>query len=298
MCLDPVASLLETPGVQVRMLDEAETTLTSIDQASERLVQNVLKQAQTAKPSYGLSGSGSFVPVSPTRSTGRFTAAEAPPTSAPASPTRLDGKEFFRTARQRLSSEAFSSFLQAIKELNSGKLNRNDTLQRARGHAAPPAPSAGTQAAEGASEDAPLPQSVSVASGVTSEAAARAAKQQRQARNAASAASSSAGAGSHQGSFQDLVRDSRRLQRRLRAPRAVWDNGRRLPRNGANAKAEHGTSGTSLRGSKRSSSASELVEAGSLSISQPDAKRARRDVNPCSGVHPREEHHRPHSRSV
>ncbi len=47
----------------------------------------------------GLSGYGSFVPVSPTRSTGRFTAAEAPPTSAPASPTRLDGKEFFRTAR-------------------------------------------------------------------------------------------------------------------------------------------------------------------------------------------------------
>ena len=35
------------------MLDEAETTLTSIDQASERLVQNVLKQAQTAKPSHG-----------------------------------------------------------------------------------------------------------------------------------------------------------------------------------------------------------------------------------------------------
>ena len=35
------------------MLDEAETTLTSIDQASERLVQSVLKQAQTAKPSYG-----------------------------------------------------------------------------------------------------------------------------------------------------------------------------------------------------------------------------------------------------
>lgn len=144
------------------------------------------------------------------------------------------------------------------------------------GRTAPPAPSAGTQAAEGASEGAPLPQSVSVASGVTSEAAARAAEQQRQAGNAASAASSSAGAGSHQGSFQDLVRDSRRLQRRLRAPRAVWDNGRRLPRKGANAKAEHGTSGTSLRGSKRSSSASELVEAGSLSISQPDAKRGER----------------------
>ena len=34
--------------------------------------------------------------------------------------------------RQRLSNDAFSSFLQAIKELNSGKLTRNDTLQRAR----------------------------------------------------------------------------------------------------------------------------------------------------------------------
>ena len=51
--LSPVASLHEAPAMQVRMLDEAETTLTSIDQASERLVQNVLKQAQTAKPSYG-----------------------------------------------------------------------------------------------------------------------------------------------------------------------------------------------------------------------------------------------------
>ena len=34
--------------------------------------------------------------------------------------------------RQRLSNDAFSSFLQAIKELNSGKLTRNDTLQQAR----------------------------------------------------------------------------------------------------------------------------------------------------------------------
>ena len=50
MRLNPGASLLQNPGLQVRMLDEAETTLTSIDQASERLVQNVLKQAQTAKP--------------------------------------------------------------------------------------------------------------------------------------------------------------------------------------------------------------------------------------------------------
>lgn len=34
--------------LQVRMIDEAETTLTSIDNASDRLVQSVLKQAHSS----------------------------------------------------------------------------------------------------------------------------------------------------------------------------------------------------------------------------------------------------------
>ncbi|KAK9814366.1 hypothetical protein WJX72_004653 [[Myrmecia] bisecta] len=45
---------------------------------------------------------------------------------------RLDGKEFFRQARSRLSSESFSQFLQSIKELNAGKQTREQTLQKAR----------------------------------------------------------------------------------------------------------------------------------------------------------------------
>ena len=134
-------------------------------------------------------------------------------------------------------------------------------------HAAPPASRAGTQAAEWASGDRPLPHSISVASGVTFEAAARAAEQQGQ---DGQAASSSAEAGSQQGSFQDLIRESRQLQRQ-NLPRLTAR--RRRARKGANAKAEHALPDTSLGASKRSSSASEQVDADSLSILQPDAKR-------------------------
>ncbi|CAE5960288.1 unnamed protein product [Arabidopsis arenosa] len=44
---------------------------------------------------------------------------------------RIDGKEFFRQARSRLSYEQFSAFLANIKELNARKQSREDTLQKA-----------------------------------------------------------------------------------------------------------------------------------------------------------------------
>ncbi|DBA79426.1 TPA: hypothetical protein ACH3X2_000066 [Trebouxia sp. C0005] len=135
---------------EVRMIDEAESTLSSIDNASDRLVQSVLKQAHQSGnfSSAGLHSTGSMYtsyPISPSRSTSAQVApgggminahrttsySSAAPTSAPASPTRIDGKEFFRQARQRLSNDSFSLFLQAIKELNSGKKTREDTLHTA-----------------------------------------------------------------------------------------------------------------------------------------------------------------------
>ncbi|KAL0045619.1 hypothetical protein WJX82_011580 [Trebouxia sp. C0006] len=135
---------------EVRMIDEAESTLSSIDNASDRLVQSVLKQAHQSGTfsSAGLHSTGSMYtsyPLSPSRSTSAQMApgggginahrttsySSAAPTSAPASPTRIDGKEFFRQARQRLSNDSFSLFLQAIKELNSGKKTREDTLHTA-----------------------------------------------------------------------------------------------------------------------------------------------------------------------
>lgn len=45
--------------------------------------------------------------------------------------TRVDGKEFFRQVRSRLSYEQFSSFLANVKELNSHKQTREETLRKA-----------------------------------------------------------------------------------------------------------------------------------------------------------------------
>ncbi|KAF7010590.1 hypothetical protein CFC21_024989 [Triticum aestivum] len=59
--------------------------------------------------------------------------------SAPVSPQRrsfagrprIDGKEFFRQARTRLSYEQFGAFLANIKEFNAQKQSREDTLSKA-----------------------------------------------------------------------------------------------------------------------------------------------------------------------
>lgn len=60
-------------------------------------------------------------------------AANSPPRARklPGQTTRIDGKEFFRQARNRLSYEQFSAFLANIKDLNSQKQSREDTLKKA-----------------------------------------------------------------------------------------------------------------------------------------------------------------------
>ncbi|XP_058083036.1 uncharacterized protein At4g15545 [Magnolia sinica] len=44
---------------------------------------------------------------------------------------RIDGKEFFRQVRSRLSYEQFGAFLANVKELNSHKQSREETLRKA-----------------------------------------------------------------------------------------------------------------------------------------------------------------------
>lgn len=60
-------------------------------------------------------------------------AASSPPRgrSTTARTPRIDGKEFFRQARSRLSYEQFSAFLANIKELNAQKQTREETLRKA-----------------------------------------------------------------------------------------------------------------------------------------------------------------------
>ncbi|KAL5061658.1 hypothetical protein RYX36_023395 [Vicia faba] len=60
-------------------------------------------------------------------------AANSPPRgrSIPGRTPKIDGKEFFRQARSRLSYEQFSAFLANIKELNAQKQTREETLRKA-----------------------------------------------------------------------------------------------------------------------------------------------------------------------
>eukprot|EP00250_Pteridium_aquilinum_P005948 c15957_g1_i1 orf=261-1328(+) len=76
-------------------------------------------------------GRTSFSSSQPTSK--RTTAPNSPPKgsySATRTP-RVDGKEFFRQARNRLSYEQFSAFLANIKELNAHKQSREETLRKA-----------------------------------------------------------------------------------------------------------------------------------------------------------------------
>ncbi|XP_039141029.1 uncharacterized protein At4g15545-like [Dioscorea cayenensis subsp. rotundata] len=63
----------------------------------------------------------------------RSSAASSPPRgrSLPGRTPRIDGKEFFRQARSRLSYEQFGAFLANIKELNAHKQSREETLRKA-----------------------------------------------------------------------------------------------------------------------------------------------------------------------
>ncbi|EFJ15269.1 hypothetical protein SELMODRAFT_234336 [Selaginella moellendorffii] len=58
-----------------------------------------------------------------------ITAPSSPP--IPGRTPKVDGKEFFRQARNRLSYEQFSAFLANIKELNAHRQTREETLRKA-----------------------------------------------------------------------------------------------------------------------------------------------------------------------
>ncbi|KAM3332765.1 hypothetical protein ACQJBY_028112 [Aegilops geniculata] len=60
-------------------------------------------------------------------------AANSPPRghSVSGRTTRIDGKEFFRQARSRLSYEQFAAFLANIKELNAHRQSQEETLEKA-----------------------------------------------------------------------------------------------------------------------------------------------------------------------
>ncbi|EPS74209.1 hypothetical protein M569_00550, partial [Genlisea aurea] len=90
------------------------------------------KSGAPTSPSAHYEGRGSLSSWIP--SSLQSSAANSPPRGQhqnPARAPRIDGKEFFRQARNRLSLEQFSAFLSNVKELNAQKQSREETLRKA-----------------------------------------------------------------------------------------------------------------------------------------------------------------------
>ncbi|KAG8365243.1 hypothetical protein BUALT_Bualt18G0084000 [Buddleja alternifolia] len=106
-------------------------TITSLSPSAYSAAGSPQRTPGTASPTMQYDGRGSLSSWFP--SSQQSSAANSPPRGRPlpARNPRMDGKEFFRQARSRLSLEQFSAFLANIKELNAQKQSREDTLRKA-----------------------------------------------------------------------------------------------------------------------------------------------------------------------
>ncbi|CAL1411636.1 unnamed protein product [Linum trigynum] len=64
-------------------------------------------------------------------SPGQYSSVSSSDTASQTGRARVDGKEFFRQVRSRLSYEQFGAFLANVKELNSHKQSKEETLRKA-----------------------------------------------------------------------------------------------------------------------------------------------------------------------
>ncbi|KAI3522393.1 hypothetical protein L1887_00131 [Cichorium endivia] len=139
------ASPLTTQSSDVQSSHQEEPVT---DASRTHISPGVLLASQTSTPRLtppgsppSLSASGSptrrhSISFSTTRSisddrSSVFSSTTSSPYSSMSGRTRVDGKEFFRQVRGRLSYEQFGAFLANVKELNSHKQTKEDTLRKA-----------------------------------------------------------------------------------------------------------------------------------------------------------------------
>lgn len=153
-----------TPSRTSSMISETGNSQTEDNEAEEsrpRVSKSMLLASQTSTPkltppgsppsvSASVSPSRSPRPLSPRRHSMSFSTTRgmfddrssvfsAPPSQYSSMPgyeshsgrARMDGKEFFRQVRSRLSYEQFGAFLANVKDLNSHKQTKEETLRKA-----------------------------------------------------------------------------------------------------------------------------------------------------------------------
>ncbi|XP_021800827.1 uncharacterized protein At4g15545 isoform X1 [Prunus avium] len=152
----PFATLPPSRASSIRSQHSETGSIFSEDRDTEaerpRISPGLLLASQTSTPkltppgsppvySASTSPTRTSKPVSPKRhsmsfttSRGMFDDRSSVPSSHHSSEygrTRVDGKEFFRQVRSRLSYEQFGAFLANVKELNGHKQTKEETLQKA-----------------------------------------------------------------------------------------------------------------------------------------------------------------------
>lgn len=125
---DDQAQEAELGDTRVLMSDEFLRGATPLTAADMGFGPSTAASTSRPGPALGTSPLGS---ANPPREAPYDGAGAAQASAATGSPV-IDGKQFFRQARSRLSYEAFNLFLASIKRLNNQQQTREETLEEAR----------------------------------------------------------------------------------------------------------------------------------------------------------------------
>ncbi|CAN6323108.1 unnamed protein product [Urochloa humidicola] len=130
----PIQKYALSSHITPRLTPEATPKILSTSTSPRRMSTTAtpkLMSGATSPTRARIEGHMSMTPWYP--SSKQSSAANSPPRgrSNPGRTPRIDGKEFFRQARSRLSYEQFGAFLANIKELNAHKQSREETLKKA-----------------------------------------------------------------------------------------------------------------------------------------------------------------------
>ncbi|XP_051179181.1 uncharacterized protein At4g15545-like isoform X4 [Lolium perenne] len=129
----PVQKYALSPHISQRLTPEATPNLMSTTASPRGMSTTATPKLMSGATSPSKTRMEGHMSMTPWYSSKQSTAANSPPRGRPnpGRTPRIDGKEFFRQARSRLSYEQFGAFLANIKELNAHKQSREETLKKA-----------------------------------------------------------------------------------------------------------------------------------------------------------------------
>ncbi|KAG8097720.1 hypothetical protein GUJ93_ZPchr0013g34513 [Zizania palustris] len=130
----PMQKYALSSHITPRLTPEATPKIMSTSASPRRMSTTATPKLMSGTTSPSKSRIEGYISMTPWYpSSKQSSAANSPPRGRPnpGRTPRIDGKEFFRQARSRLSYEQFGAFLANIKELNAHKQSREDTLKKA-----------------------------------------------------------------------------------------------------------------------------------------------------------------------